>query len=72
MLEEISELLQTTLDVFREFIVDYGLTECGKTYTMLGEHCETGTKLDAGLGMIRRAVRQLLDSAKIMEIECQC
>lgn len=64
--EEISELVQSALDGYRVCIFAYGQTGSGKTYTMLGQRNSNG---DVHLGMIPRAVRQVFDSAKAMEVD---
>lgn len=64
--EEISELVQSALDGYRVCIFAYGQTGSGKTYTMLGQRSRSD---DVHLGMIPRAVRQVFDSAKSMEVD---
>lgn len=64
--EEISELVQSALDGYRVCIFAYGQTGSGKTYTMLGQRNRSD---DVHLGMIPRAVRQVFDSAKAMEVD---
>lgn len=61
--EEISQLVQSALDGYRVCIFAYGQTGSGKTHTMLGDNGGQG----ANLGMIPRSVRQIFDSARVLE-----
>lgn len=61
--EEISQLVQSALDGYRVCIFAYGQTGSGKTHTMLGRRGDEGRHL----GMIPRTVRQVFESAKVLE-----
>lgn len=59
--EEISELVQSALDGHKVCIFAYGQTGSGKTFTMLGNH--------ENPGMIPRAMHQVFDCSKKLEVQ---
>lgn len=61
--QEISQLVQSTLDGYNVCIFAYGQTGSGKTYTMEGPE-EVN---EENIGMISRAVQQVFTSARSLE-----
>eukprot|EP01116_Phalansterium_solitarium_P023290 TRINITY_DN808_c0_g2_i3.p1 TRINITY_DN808_c0_g2~~TRINITY_DN808_c0_g2_i3.p1 ORF type:complete len:708 (-),score=304.84 TRINITY_DN808_c0_g2_i3:54-2177(-) len=68
--EEISQLVQSSLDGYNTCIFAYGQTGSGKTYTMEGAGISTDDipiVADDSRGMIPRAVEQVFASAEVLK-----